>query len=309
MSLPGSHPLAGGGPSTGTNPLAGGNALAGGNPFAGDDGAPDPAVRAALHVLTTSGEATPRERDEAHVALLAALLHGRVLLPVVTAPPAVAQAWADEGHSHDHHDDHEHAHDHEHDEHAHEPDEHAHAHDHPHQHPGQGDDPAPAMAAVRLVVPDGRSGLPVFTGLDALTAWNPTARPLPMTAPDAARMALDEGCEVLLVDLADPHACVLGSAQVWALAQDRAWLPAYRDELVRTAVAEAAHGIPGALAAHPAPTGAHDEPGTLVVELTLAPGLNAAQVNSAASTVGERLAGDPQIRCRLDGVRLVLRSG
>ena len=36
------------------------------------------------------------------------------------------------------------------------------------------------MAAVRLVAPDGRQGLPVFTGLDVLTSWDDAARPLPL---------------------------------------------------------------------------------------------------------------------------------
>ncbi len=163
------------------------------------------------------------------------------------------------------------------------------------------------MAAVRLVAPDGRQGLPVFTGLDGLTGWNAAARPLPMTSTDAARMALDEGCDVLIVDLGQPHAHVLRSSMVWALAQERPWAPPHRDDLVLAAIGAGAAGIDGVVAAAGAPCGDADEPGTLVVELRLEPGLAAAQVQAAATALGERLAEDPVVRSRLDGVRFVLR--
>ena len=57
------------------------------------------------------------------------------------------------------------------------------------------------MAAVLMRGQDGRTALLAFTGSEALRAWNPEARPVPVTARDAARSALvgDGAGRVLLV--------------------------------------------------------------------------------------------------------------
>ena len=60
------------------------------------------------------------------------------------------------------------------------------------------------MAAVLLTRPDGRRGLLAFSGTATLTAWDPDARPVPVTARTAARAALQEGADALVVDLAGP---------------------------------------------------------------------------------------------------------
>jgi hypothetical protein len=60
------------------------------------------------------------------------------------------------------------------------------------------------MAAVLLTGRDGRRALLAFTGLAGLQAWDADARPVPVTARDAARAALAEGADALVVDLAGP---------------------------------------------------------------------------------------------------------
>lgn len=260
------------------------------NGFGADTGQASPEVLEALRAACAGAG------DVAEIQLLGALADTRLLLPVVAAPPAVAQAWAAEAHDHDHHDGHEHDDGQDHDD----------GHEHDHATAAGTPEPA-AMAAVRLVAPDGRQGLPVFTGLDVLTSWDDAARPLPMTAADTARMAIEEGCDVLIVDLGAAHAYVLRTSMVWALAEERPWLPAARDPLVIAAVEAGSHGIDGVLGAGVATPGSDDEPGTLVVDLFLEPGLHAERVQAAAAALGERLAADPLVRCRLDGVRFALR--
>jgi len=56
------------------------------------------------------------------------------------------------------------------------------------------------MAIVTVTGRDGRRGLPVFTSVAALQAWNAAARPVPVEAARAARAALDDGAAALLVD-------------------------------------------------------------------------------------------------------------
>lgn len=60
------------------------------------------------------------------------------------------------------------------------------------------------MATVLLQGADGRMALLAFTGTAALEAWNPEARPVPVATALAARSALQDGAEALVVDLAGP---------------------------------------------------------------------------------------------------------
>jgi hypothetical protein len=77
------------------------------------------------------------------------------------------------------------------------------------------------MALPVMVGTDGRRALPAFTGQAALAAWDPAARPVPVDAARAARGALDEGCDFLVVDPAGPVTWVADRAQVEALAAGR----------------------------------------------------------------------------------------
>lgn len=60
------------------------------------------------------------------------------------------------------------------------------------------------MSVVCITANDGRIGLLAFTSVASLANWNPQARPIPMTGPDAATAALDEGAQALIVDPAGP---------------------------------------------------------------------------------------------------------
>jgi hypothetical protein len=89
------------------------------------------------------------------------------------------------------------------------------------------------MAAVLLEGADGRLAMLAFTGTDALAAWDPAARPVPVAAASAAQAALQEHAAALVVDIAGPATYVLegddlvGVASGWTLTRvgDRsAWL-------------------------------------------------------------------------------------
>lgn len=65
------------------------------------------------------------------------------------------------------------------------------------------------MAVVLLQSADGRRAMLAFTGTDALQAWDPTARPVPVTIDLAAQSAVADGAVAVLVDFAGPHPLVL----------------------------------------------------------------------------------------------------
>jgi hypothetical protein len=92
-------------------------------------------------------------------------------------------------------------------------------------HAGLTHDKTSDMATVLLQGADGRMALLGFTGTDALRAWDPEARPVPVTARTAAQAALQDGAAALVVDVAGPATLVIegedleGLARGWLLAQ------------------------------------------------------------------------------------------
>ena len=78
------------------------------------------------------------------------------------------------------------------------------------------------MATALLTGRDGRQALLAFTSLQTLAAWRPDARPVPVAAPLAARSALQEGAQALVVDLAGPTTYAVESELLDRLA--RGWL-------------------------------------------------------------------------------------
>ena len=64
-----------------------------------------------------------------------------------------------------------------------------------------GTDKSADMAAVFMTGADGRKALLTFSSVEALEAWNPAARPVPVWGREAVKAALDEGASALLLDL------------------------------------------------------------------------------------------------------------
>jgi hypothetical protein len=68
-----------------------------------------------------------------------------------------------------------------------------------------GADKSSHMSSVIFKSADGRTGLPVFTGVEALNQWDPQARPVPRFLRDVARSAIDEKFDAVLIDMASAH--------------------------------------------------------------------------------------------------------
>ena len=83
------------------------------------------------------------------------------------------------------------------------------------------EDPEAHLSAVMVQSGSGESGLPVFTGLDSLRAWNPTARPVPCTLDDVAATAVETGCTAILIDVAGPIGLVIDAGLIAELAAGR----------------------------------------------------------------------------------------
>jgi hypothetical protein len=75
------------------------------------------------------------------------------------------------------------------------------------------------MATVLMRGRDGRLALLAFTGDEPLRRWNPEARPVPVTARQAARAAIQDDAAALLVDVAGPALLVVEGEDLRSLAE------------------------------------------------------------------------------------------
>ncbi|MBD8869246.1 SseB family protein [Nocardioides donggukensis] len=85
---------------------------------------------------------------------------------------------------------------------------------------GLAHDKSSDMAAVLMRGRDGRLALLAFTGTEPLAAWNAEARPVAVTARDAARSAVQDDAAALLVDVAGPDPFVVEGQDLTGLAGD-----------------------------------------------------------------------------------------
>lgn len=76
------------------------------------------------------------------------------------------------------------------------------------------------MALVMLGSASGARALPAFTDGHEVQRWRAEARPVPVPGPQACRMALDDGAQALVLDLAGP-ALVVRDADLVELAAGR----------------------------------------------------------------------------------------
>ena len=168
------------------------------------------------------------------------------------------------------------------------------------------------MATVIMTGPDGSRALPIFSSVAALLAWDPQARPVPVTAARAAQAAIAEQCTTLLVDVHSPYAIALRPSMVWALAQQQPWTLPWEDDFVAKGINAATRDESLILhversSADPAePTPFQQRSGGLRLTFTLQPGLTAEGVNALATRVGERIALDGELRAHIDALAFTI---
>ncbi len=88
-----------------------------------------------------------------------------------------------------------------------------------HDEQGLAHDKTSDMAAVLLRGRDGRTALLGFTSQASLQAWDPAARPVPVTLADAARAARQDQAAALVLDVAGPVTCVVETEELDLLAR------------------------------------------------------------------------------------------
>ena len=164
---------------------------------------------------------------------------------------------------------------------------------------GLATDKSADMALVTLTAADGRQVLAVFSSTATLRAWDARARPVPVHARRAALSAVDDGCELLVVDPGGAGVLVPRPA-LWAVAKDVPWVPSPDHPDVQAAVARLAD-------TESAVRSVGCEPGRraeLAVVLGVRPGLTREEVDALTARVGEALAASPVVADLVDSLEL-----
>ncbi len=101
---------------------------------------------------------------------------------------------------------------------------------------GHAIDKSQELSIVTVMGPDGRSVLPAFSSVSAMSLWNPAARPVPATAARVALAAASENTDLVVLDPTSETEFALRRPALWALAQSQSWTPSYLDEEVLVCV-------------------------------------------------------------------------
>ncbi len=166
------------------------------------------------------------------------------------------------------------------------------------------------LALVTVAGPDGRSVLPVFSSVDAMRAWNPAARPIPVTAPRAALAAAADGAGAMVLDPGSPTEFAVRRTAFEAVAIGSRFDPCFTDERVLRAFLAASAGEPSVRAVQLAPgdPDARLSGPELLVQLALDGGLDHADLDAVLARLGGAWAASPVILERVDSIGVRLES-
>ena len=175
---------------------------------------------------------------------------------------------------------------------------------------GQTVDKSADLSIVTVETPDKQNGLPVFTSVEAMAAWNKDARPVPHSAVKAALAAAAEGNTRIVLDPGSSTEFVIRRPTFEAIAKDLPWTPSYE-------MPEVAKAFDEALAGNPELAGwsiAGGDPLSLLksaeVELTLqlATTLTQEDFDALMQKIAKAISESEVIALRVDSLRVKLAS-
>jgi hypothetical protein len=173
---------------------------------------------------------------------------------------------------------------------------------------GQVVDKSQELSIVTVVGPDGRSVLPVFTSVTAMSRWNPKARPVPADGRRVALAAASEETDLVVLDPTSPTEFAIRRPALWAVAQDEPWIPSYLDEAVLDEFLASAEGEEAVVAIQLAPgdPDAHLVAAELIVHLSLLQGLDRAALDGLLARLQENWARSEILAARVDSLAVTL---
>lgn len=177
---------------------------------------------------------------------------------------------------------------------------------------GQKIDKTQELAIVTVAGPDGRTVLPVFSSVGAMSLWRAEARPVPASAVRVAVAAAGEQTDVVVLDPTSETEFAIRRPALWAMAKEQPWLPCSMDPVVREYFNRSIQSEPDVVgltlaAGDPDARLAGPE---LAVRIELAPGLGREQLDLVMRRLQDNWAASEIVADRIDslGVSLVASS-
>lgn len=164
------------------------------------------------------------------------------------------------------------------------------------------------LSIVTVAAPDGRRVLPVFTSVATLAQWDAAARPVPADGVRTAIAAVADDTDLIVIDPGSDSEFVIRRPAVWAIAQGRAWEPAFASPDVFT-------GLRDSVASELAVVDVSVEPGDptgrlrgpeLVVRLELMHGLTQDELDAVLARLARRWAADDRVATLVDSLTVKL---
>ena len=164
------------------------------------------------------------------------------------------------------------------------------------------------LSLVTVSAPDGRRVLPVFTSTEAMTAWNPAARPIPASARRAALAAAGEDTPLMVLDATSDTEFVFRRPMLRAIAEGTPWVHPVVDPDIVAEIERSITGVPAVRAVRLVdgdPDARLSGP-QVVVELGLVPGLTRPELDEVLAALQQRWQLSERIADGVDslGVRL-----
>ena len=163
------------------------------------------------------------------------------------------------------------------------------------------------LSIVAVAAPDGRTVLPVFSSVAAMTAWNNTARPIPVPGPQAAVAAAQEEHDLLILDAGTPELTYgVRRPAIAAIALSERYVPAWADAEVAAAFEASAADEPDVARVWIAPA---DLAGTLAapevdVRIRISRELTRPELEALLGRLQTRWAAQQVIAERVDSLRV-----
>jgi hypothetical protein len=169
-------------------------------------------------------------------------------------------------------------------------------------------DKSQELSIVTVEGPDGRRVLPVFASVDAMSRWNPSARPVPADGVRVALAAADDGTDLVVLDPGSEMEFVLRRPAVWAVAQSHEWQPPFESAAVRAAFARSIERELAVLAVtlHAGDPDARLLGPELIVRLELVAGLTRDELDATTARLARRWAADDVIATGVDSLAVKL---
>lgn len=171
-------------------------------------------------------------------------------------------------------------------------------------------DKSQELSIVTVAGPDGRTVLPVFSSVDSMKAWNPVARPVPVSGVRVAVAAVGEGTELVVLDPASDTEFAVRRPALWSIAKECEWIPGYLDAEVLRAFGDAVLDETAVLelTLSPGDPQARLLGPELMIHLVLEAGLGKDAVDELVGRITERWAGTELIAQRVDSLGVALHS-